>query len=108
MNLVIPVNVTGKDSGTNIYTRMLKQYWGHVLNYLSFHLLNTSKLGRNRHGVVFSNYVSEIIPGTQVLYHGSEPLVYHTLLKNDARKEFSIPENCRIALSFVTGLFHED
>lgn len=99
MNLVVPLNKTGKDSKTRVYARMLGEFWKHLLNYNSFHLLNTRKLGPNRYGIVFSKYLSERIPGTQVIYHGSEPFVPYSVSKNIAKKLFSIPEDFKIALA---------
>lgn len=99
MKLVVPVNFSGHDNKFQIYTRMLKQYWKHLLNYRSFHFLNKSKLGPNRYGVVFSKYLADRIPGTQMIYHGSEPYFSLPVTKRNARKQFSIPENCKIALA---------
>lgn len=42
--------------------------------------------------------MSKRISGAQVIYHGSE-LVPDSFSKTDARKYFSIPEDCRIALA---------
>ena len=104
MNLVVPLDVSGKDSKWVIYTRMLKQYWEHLLSYRASHLLNIRKIGPNRYGIVFSRYLSKRIPGTLVVYHGSEPLIRDSVSKRDARQHFSIPGDCRIALAlgFVT------
>lgn len=99
MNLVVPLNKSGKDSRLRVYARMLGAYWKHLLNYKSFHLLNTKKLGSKRYGVVFSKYLSRRIPGTQVIYHGSEPFVPYSVSKSSARKLFSIPEDFKIALA---------
>lgn len=99
MNLIVPLNMSGKDSRPRVYARMLGAYWKHFLNYNSFHLLNTKKLGPNRYGIVFSNYLSKRIPGTHVIYHGSEPFVPYSVSKSSARKLFSIPENFKVALA---------
>jgi len=99
MSLVSPLNKTGFDSKFQIYSRMLGQYWKHLLNYWSFHLLNTRKIGPTRYGLVFSKYLSERIPGTRIIYHGSESVVPNFVSKVQARREFSIPEDCKIALA---------
>lgn len=99
MSLVAPLNMTGRDSKFHIYTRMLSQYWKHLLNYWSFHLLNTGKIGSNRYGLVFSKYLSKRIPGTHVIYHRSESLLPKFVSKNQARRQFSIPGNYKIALA---------
>ena len=78
---------------------MALKYWKHLLNYRSFHLLNSKKLGIKKYGIVFSDYLSERIPQTHKIYHGAEPLVPHTLSKSEARHYFSIPEDCKIALA---------
>ena len=99
MSLVVPLNRTGHDSKFRIYTRVLRQYWKHLLNYRSFHLLNTSKMGSNRFGLVFSKYLSKRIPGTNIIYHGSESLLPNLASRVQARRQFSIPEDCKIALA---------
>ena len=99
MKLVVPLDLTGTDSKLRIYGRLALKYWKHLLNYRSFHLLNSKKLGIKKYGIVFSDYLSERIPQTHKIYHGAEPLVPHTLSKTEARHYFSIPENCKIALA---------
>lgn len=43
--------------------------------------------------------MSKRIPGTHVIYHGSESLLPKFVSKNQARRQFSIPENYKIALA---------
>jgi glycosyltransferase involved in cell wall biosynthesis len=104
MNLVVPLS--GRRLGRFGSTvRMGYDYWTHLLNYRSFHLLNTSKIGAKRAGVVFSRYLSAIIPGSQLIYHGAEPSIFPAPDKNEARKSFSLPPEDKIALAtgFMTA-----
>ena len=56
-------------------------------------------MGLNRYGLVFSKYLSKRIPGTGIIYHGSESLLPNLVSKAQARRQFSIPEDCKIALA---------
>ena len=99
MKLVIPLDLTGRDTKLRIYCRMALKYWKHLLNYRSFHLLNSKKIGTQKYGIVFSDYLLERIPHTHKIYHGAEALVPPTLSKSEARHYFSISEEYKIALA---------
>jgi glycosyltransferase involved in cell wall biosynthesis len=99
MKLVVPLDLTGSDSKLRIYCRMALKYWKHLLNYRSFHSLIRKKIGAQKYGIVFSDYLSKRIPQTHKIYHGAEALVPPTLSKSEARQYFSIPEEHKIALA---------
>ncbi len=104
MNLVIPVS----NRRLGRFGRLLRMgydYWTHLLNYKSFRLLNTVKIGPKREGVVFAKYLSRIIPGSHLIYHGAEPSIFPEPDKREARKTFSLQADIKIALAtgFMTA-----
>ncbi|MGA9743656.1 MAG: glycosyltransferase family 4 protein [Nitrososphaeraceae archaeon] len=104
MSLVVPlVNKNFGKIGT--WLRVAYDYWTHFLNYRSFKSLNTQKIGPNRKGIVFSRYLANLIPGSHLIYHGSEPSLIPAPDKMEARRKFSLPEegNIALALGFLTA-----
>ena len=104
MSLVVPlVNKNFGKIGT--WLRVAYDYWTHFLNYRSFKSLNTQKIGPNRKGIVFSRYLANLIPGSHLIYHGSEPSLIPAPDKREARRKFSLPEegNIALALGFLTA-----
>jgi hypothetical protein len=104
MRLVVPLNNRAFGSlGT--WIRMAYDYWTHLINYKSFNSLNKKKIGANKAGVVFSKYLANIIPGSNLIYHGAEPSSMPPLNRNEARKMFSLPEreNIALAVGFMTA-----
>ncbi len=104
MNLVVPL-VNKKFGKIGTYIRVAYDYWTHFLNYRSFNSLNTQKIGPNRKGIVFSRYLANLIPGSHLIYHGSEPSLLPAPAKREARRKFSLPEegNIALALGFLTA-----
>jgi glycosyltransferase involved in cell wall biosynthesis len=104
MSLVVPL-VNKKFGKIGTWLRVAYDYWTHILNYRSFKSLNTQKIGPNRKGIVFSRYLANLIPGSQLIYHGSEPSLIPAPDKREARRKFSLPEegNIALALGFLTA-----
>ena len=50
-------------------------------------------------GIVFSNYLRQLIPDTTVVYHGSEPHYQKEISKAEARNKLHLPQNGRLALA---------
>lgn len=98
MKLIVPIR-TGRLGKTGILFRTIYDYWIHLLNYYSFHSLNKEKIGHKRAGIVFSKYLQNLIPGSYLIYHGSEPNVPPTDM-SESRKKFLLPEDVNIALAF--------
>lgn len=98
MKLIVPIS-TGRLSRTELLLRTIYDYWIHLLNYYSFHSLNKAKIGHKRAGIVFSKYLQNLIPGSYLIYHGSEPNLPPTDM-SEARKKFLLPEDVNIALAF--------
>ena len=104
MSLVVPL-VNKKFGKIGTWLRVAYDYWTHFLNYRSFNALNTQKIGQNRKGIVFSRYLANLIPGSHLIYHGSEPSLIPAPDKREARRKFSLPEegNIALALGFLTA-----
>src|SRR5436309_5443195 len=56
---------------TRLLLRSVKEFWARVLNYRSFHKLNTEKLRKSQTGIVFSDYMAKMVGGGEVIYHGA-------------------------------------
>lgn len=103
MRLIVPSS--GRFGRMGTFLRATYDYWTHLLNYSSFNSLNRGKIGPNRAGIVFSKYLQNLIPGSYLIYHGSEPSVPRPTDKNEVRKKFLLPEDANIALAvgFMTA-----
>jgi glycosyltransferase involved in cell wall biosynthesis len=93
----------------NRYIRLYINYWKRLLNYHYFNRLNKQKLAMSQAGIVFSQYLSNLICGSNssssyccdVIYHGAEPTskIISRPSKRGARDRFSLPKGQRIALA---------
>jgi glycosyltransferase involved in cell wall biosynthesis len=104
MRLVVPLN-NRKLGRLGTFLRMVYDYWTHLVNYGSFNSLNKRKIGFNKVGVVFSKYLANIIPGSNLIYHGAEPSISPPPDRKEVRKLFLLPEHSKIALAvgFMTA-----
>ena len=103
MRLIVPSG--GRFGRIGTFLRTTYDYWTHLLNYSSFNSLNRGKIGPNRAGIVFSKYLQNLIPGSYLIYHGSDPSVPPPTDKSEIRKKFLLPEDANIALAvgFMTA-----
>jgi glycosyltransferase involved in cell wall biosynthesis len=103
MRLIVPSS--GRFGRIGTFLRATYDYWTHLLNYSSFNSLNRGKIGPNRAGIVFSKYLQNLIPGSYLIYHGSEPSVPPPKDKSEVRKKFLLPDDANIALAvgFMTA-----
>lgn len=62
-------------------------------------------MSKSAYGIVLSNYMRDLIPRTNVVYHGSEPYFKKDISRIDARKKMHLPVNGRLALAqgFITN-----
>jgi len=83
----------------------LYKYWQHFINYPSMHRINKYIMSKSAYGIVLSNYMRELIPRTNVVYHGSAPYFNREISRIEARKKMHLPENGRLALAqgFITN-----
>jgi glycosyltransferase involved in cell wall biosynthesis len=79
--------------------RFLYEYLSHLTNYSSFLRVNNYAKSRSSKSIVFSKYMQDLMPGCEVIYHGSEPHNSIEIEQKEARKQLSLPENGRIALA---------
>lgn len=73
--------------------------WRHFINYYKFHSINKHIMAKSSCGIVFSNYLRQLIPDTTVVYHGSEPHYQKEISKAEARNKLHLPQNGRLALA---------
>jgi len=94
--------INGKDT---LHLRYLYEYWKHLINYSSFLRTNYYAMSKSSAGIVFSNYMANLIPGTRVIYHGSEPFQSVDVEQERAREMLSLPKKDRIILvqGFITA-----
>ena len=99
-------NIKEKDND-NDYLRFysLYKYWRHFINYSSMHRINKYIMAKSACGIVLSNYMRELIPGTKVVYHGSDPYFKTGITRIEARKKMHLPEKGKLALAqgFITN-----
>ena len=107
------VKKSGKIGKLGIPLRALLRYYKYFLNYKGFNNITKEKLRMSAAGIVFSHYMSKRLEnGTNdtssnggkchVIYHGSEPALYPSPNKKEAREKFSLPQEeqeYRIALA---------
>ncbi|HYX57198.1 MAG TPA: glycosyltransferase [Nitrososphaeraceae archaeon] len=108
------IKKSGRIGKLGIPARGLVRFWKYFLNYRAFTNLNKEKLRMSAAGIVFSHYMSERLGNStnndadinggkcHVIYHGSEPALYPSPNKKEAREKFSLPQEeqeYRIALA---------
>ena len=76
------------------------KYWKQLINYSSLHRINKQIMAKSAYGIVFSNYMRSLIPGTNLIYHGSEPWpTTKDIIQKEARKKLGLPQKGRLALA---------
>lgn len=78
--------------------KTISEYWKRIISYKSFHKLNKRISQKSRTNIVCSVYLSKLIPGCQVIYHGANPYFSQNISKQDARMKLSLPLDYKIAL----------
>jgi glycosyltransferase involved in cell wall biosynthesis len=83
----------------------LYKYWRHFINYSSMHRINKDLMSKSASGIVLSNYMRKLIPGTNVVYHGSVPYFQTDKKRIEARKIMGLPAKGKLALAqgFITN-----
>jgi glycosyltransferase involved in cell wall biosynthesis len=99
INLSLLVKKHGKIGKFGIPLRFLVRFWKNMLSYQAFKDLNERKLWMSDGAIVFSRYMSQLLGGGQVIYHGAEPFFQQKATKKEARAYFSLPTEGRIALA---------
>jgi glycosyltransferase involved in cell wall biosynthesis len=106
----------------------LFQYWKYLINYKSFHNLNNDKLSKSKYGIVFSEYLQNLVNEKRnnnqytydnkefdsniknsIIYHGAQSIVsvLPEIKKEEARPKFGLPvdktKRIALAIGFRTG-----
>lgn len=104
LNLITSFKDSSKRNMLSRFSNNIIRCWKMLLNYQSFHNLNKEKLAMSKAGIVFSNYMSKMIGGGEVILHGAESSSVY-ISQDEARKLFNLPESGRIALAlgFMTA-----
>jgi glycosyltransferase involved in cell wall biosynthesis len=104
LNLITSFKDSSKRNMLITFSNNIIRCWKMLLNYQSFHNLNKEKLAKSKAGIVFSNYMSKMIGGGEVILHGAESSSVY-ISQDEARKLFNLPESGRIALAlgFMTA-----
>ncbi len=87
--------IDGKDP---LHLRYFYNCWKHLINYSSFKRSTSYPMSKSSAGIVFSNYMANLVRGTKVIYHGSEPYQNKYIEQKKARSLLSLPEDDKIML----------
>lgn len=102
MSLPIPIYELPQDHYLVKRSKRMISYWTRLVNYRSFHRLNTQKLAQSAAGIVFSEFMSRALgdEGCHLIFHGGEQQNLESgQIKSEIKKSYSIPEQGRIALA---------
>jgi glycosyltransferase involved in cell wall biosynthesis len=100
LNLVVPLKLPSKLSIMKKYSNStIIRYWKRIINYISFHNLNKEKVAKSAASIVFSEYMSKMIGGGHVIFHGAESNSTLGKGKAEARNVFNLPQANKIALA---------
>ena len=99
MSIASLIKKSGKIGRLGIPLRFLIRFWKYFLNYKAFNNLNKEKLALSRAGIVFSHYMSNLLGGGNVIYHGAEPALFPCPRREKARSIFSLPQDKRLAIA---------
>lgn len=98
MYQAMSIKKSGRTGKLGIPARIIVKMWNNFINYRSFMGLNREKLKHSNAGICFSYYMTKLLGGGNIIYHGAEPAIMNILSKNEARKEFSLPIEKKIAV----------
>jgi glycosyltransferase involved in cell wall biosynthesis len=102
MSLPIPIYELPQNHYLIKRAKRMISYWTRLINYRSFHRLNTQKLAQSAAGIVFSEFMSKTLgdKGCHLIFHGGERQDFGLgQIKSEIKKSYCIPEQGRIALA---------
>ena len=82
---------SGRTGKAGVPVRALLRMWTYSLMYYAIKNTIKEKFRLSKANIVFSHYLSKMLGGGQVIYHGAEPSIYPHPGKAEARKKLSIP-----------------
>jgi glycosyltransferase involved in cell wall biosynthesis len=89
----------GRIGPLGIPLRFFILFWKYFSNYFVFRSLIIDKLRSSHAGIMLSHYMSNLLGGGNVIYHGAEPSISPRPTPDKARSFFSLPEEKKIALA---------
>jgi glycosyltransferase involved in cell wall biosynthesis len=99
MSQALTIKKTGRIGKWGIPLRIIVKVFMNLLYYRAFIELNKEKLRQSYAGICFSKYVSRLLDGGHVIYHGAEPALHPLPDKEEARRAFLLPLEKRIAVT---------
>ncbi len=82
---------SGRTGKAGIPVRALIRMWTYSLMFYAVKNTIKEKFRLSKANIVFSYYLSKMLGGGKVIYHGAEPAIYPPVDKAEARKKLSIP-----------------
>jgi glycosyltransferase involved in cell wall biosynthesis len=92
--------INGKDP---LHLRYLYKYWKHLINFSSFKRTTSYAMSKSHAGIVLSNFMTHLVPGTKVIYHGSEPYQGVEIGQKKARSLLALPVDDDEKILLVQG-----
>jgi len=89
----------GRIGTLGIPLRLVILFWKSLLTYVGLMDLLKEKLQSINAGIMLSHYMSSLLGGGKVIYHGAEPSVFPRPSKEKARSFLSLPQDKKIALA---------
>ncbi|MDQ3835635.1 MAG: glycosyltransferase family 4 protein [Thermoproteota archaeon] len=83
--------------------RVAVRTWKSIIAYGPFLRINKEKLKLSSAGICFSNYMSRLLGGGNIVYHGADPALFPPLSKVKARANFGLPTDKMIAVAVGFG-----
>ncbi|MFL6476660.1 MAG: glycosyltransferase family 4 protein [Nitrososphaera sp.] len=83
--------------------RVAVRTWKSLTTYGPFLRINQEKLKLSAAGICFSNYMSRLLGGGNIVYHGADPALSTPLSKVKARANFGLPADKMIAIAVGFG-----
>jgi glycosyltransferase involved in cell wall biosynthesis len=83
--------------------RVAVRTWKSTMAYRPFLRINKEKLKLSAAGICFSNYMSRLLGGGNIVYHGADPALFPPLSKVKAKANFGLPADKMIAVAVGFG-----
>src|SRR5215203_50970 len=99
MNQAMSIKKSGRIGFLGIPARIIVKMMKNLLHYRSFMQLNREKLKRSQAGICFSQYMSKLLGGGNIIYHGAEPAITDIPEKKEIRRQFSLPIDKKIVVA---------
>ena len=98
MYLAMSIKKSGRTRQIGIPARLAVKMWNNLLYYRSFMELNRKKLRQSKAGICFSSYMSKLLGGGHIIYHGAEPAIQNVPDIKEIRNKLSLPIEKKLAV----------